>query len=176
MEEEKTKMNGEIWGLRDRVQEVEWQNRELERKLKERMEGEVEGGENRLDQIEKRLEKGEKEMKEVAKQIRTNSNQPTNSSNNVNSNSNNNGNNNGNSNNNNDNNNYNNNNNNTAARKRCVILTDSNGREITPDSVKRYIVREERDEYNVELVIAYTLEEAIRRVERREIDVNGSKT
>ena len=39
VEEEKTRMEGEIWGLKDRLQEVEWQNQELERKLRERREG-----------------------------------------------------------------------------------------------------------------------------------------
>ena len=37
------------------------------------------------------------------------------------------------------------------------------------------MAREEQEKYDVELVTAYTLEEAIRRVERREINIVGAK-
>ena len=60
-------------------------------------------------------------------------------------------------------------------RLRCVVLTDSNGRGITTASVLRHMAREEQEKYDVELVTAYTLEEAIRRVERGEINIDGAK-
>ena len=37
LEEEREKMKGEIWGLRDRLQELEWQNQQLGLKLAERV-------------------------------------------------------------------------------------------------------------------------------------------
>ena len=73
MEEEREKMNSELWGLRDRVQELEWQNGQLERKLGEKAEtggenGNDDGGE-RMKKIEERLERSEKELREVAERF-----------------------------------------------------------------------------------------------------------
>ena len=59
-------------------------------------------------------------------------------------------------------------------RKKAVIFTDSNGREATEDSVKRHIPREERDDHQINISVAYTLEEAFHRVFRGEIDVRGA--
>jgi len=71
-----------------------------------------------------------------------------------------------------------NNNNNSSesilGRLRCVILTDLNGRGITSHSIRRHIAREEQASFNIELVTAYTLE-ALRRVERGDINVAGAK-
>ena len=66
-------MNSKIWGLRDLVQELEWQNGQLERKLVEKAEsrdknGNDDGGE-RMKQIEERLERGEKELREVVERF-----------------------------------------------------------------------------------------------------------
>ena len=73
MEEEREKMNSELWGLRDRVQELEWQNGQLERKLGEKAEtggknGNDDGGE-RMKKIEERLERGEKDLREVVERF-----------------------------------------------------------------------------------------------------------
>ena len=56
-----------------------------------------------------------------------------------------------------------------------MIFTDSNGREATADSIKRHMPREERYKYDIDICVAYTLEEAIRRVETRTVDVIGAK-
>ena len=57
---------------------------------------------------------------------------------------------------------------------KAVILTDSNGREATEDSVKNHMPREERDHYQIDVHIAYTQEEAFHRVTKGEIDVRGA--
>ena len=54
------------------------------------------------------------------------------------------------------------------------MLTDSNGREATPDSIKRHIPPDEREEHDVRLHVAYTTEEAFRRVDSGEIDVKNT--
>ena len=60
------------------------------------------------------------------------------------------------------------------AKQRCVILTDSNGRGATSDSIKNHIPRGEREYYDIEVTVAYTVEEAFHRVARRNIDVRDA--
>ena len=60
-----------------------------------------------------------------------------------------------------------------SARK-CILITDSNGREATADSIKRHIPERERDSYDITNVTAYTLEEAYYRAGRGEIQVEGA--
>ena len=59
-------------------------------------------------------------------------------------------------------------------RRKGVILTDSNGREATEHSVKNHMPREVREDYEIAICVAYTLEEAFHRVSRGEIDVRGA--
>ena len=59
-------------------------------------------------------------------------------------------------------------------KRKTVILTDSNGREATEDSVKRHIPREERAGHEIDICVAYTQEEAFCRVARGEVDVRGA--
>ena len=59
-------------------------------------------------------------------------------------------------------------------RRRCIILTDSNGKGATSDSIKNHIPRDERDSYDIEVVVAYTLEAAFHRVDRGAIDIRGA--
>ena len=59
-------------------------------------------------------------------------------------------------------------------KQRCIIITDSNGWGATPDSIKNHIPRGERDDYDIEVAVAYTVEEAFHRVARRNIDVRGA--
>ena len=54
------------------------------------------------------------------------------------------------------------------------MLTDSNGRGATADSIKNHMTREEKRLYNIEVSVAYTLEAAIQRVERGAVDVRGA--
>ena len=59
-------------------------------------------------------------------------------------------------------------------KQRCVILTDSNGREATQDSIKNHVPRERREELEIEVAVAYTLDEAYRRIDRGEIRIEGA--
>ena len=59
-------------------------------------------------------------------------------------------------------------------RKKCIILTDSNGREATDVSIKNHFPKEEREKYDISVVAAYTTEEAYRRVGTKEIDVDDA--
>ena len=56
-------------------------------------------------------------------------------------------------------------------RYRCIIFTDSNGRGATADSVRCHIPREEREQYDIEIVVAYRIEEAMARVRNGDLDV-----
>ena len=53
-------------------------------------------------------------------------------------------------------------------------MTDSNGREATPDSIKHHIPREEQGQYDIKLFVAYTTDEAVRRVGENDIDVKNA--
>ena len=55
-----------------------------------------------------------------------------------------------------------------------MILTDSNGREATPDSIKNHMTKEEKKSYDIEVAVAYTLEAAIQRVHRGAVNVRGA--
>ena len=59
-------------------------------------------------------------------------------------------------------------------KQRCVIFTDSNGREATHDSIMNHVPRERRGEFDVEVAVAYTLEEAHRRTDRGEFRLEGA--
>jgi hypothetical protein len=56
-------------------------------------------------------------------------------------------------------------------RIKCVVITDSNGREATADSIKRQMEEEERDGLDIVVVVAYTLEGALGMMQRREINL-----
>ena len=59
-------------------------------------------------------------------------------------------------------------------RYKCLVLTDSNGRGATADSIKSHMPVTERSRYDIEVVVAYRLEEAYYRIRRGEIDVKDS--
>ena len=61
-----------------------------------------------------------------------------------------------------------------ASKRRCVIITDSNGAGATGDSIRNHIPRAERDNYDIKVIAAYTTEEATRRVGRGDIVVRGA--
>ena len=54
------------------------------------------------------------------------------------------------------------------------MLTDSNGREATHDSIMNHVPRGKRGELSIEVIVAYTLEEAYRRIDRGEIRMEGA--
>ena len=53
------------------------------------------------------------------------------------------------------------------------MFTDSNGRGATPDSIKNHVPREKRGNMEISVVVAFTLDEAYRRVDQGEINVRG---
>ena len=59
-------------------------------------------------------------------------------------------------------------------KQRIVIITDSNGRGATADSIKNHIPRPERDSYDITVEVAYTTEEATRRIDSGNISVCGA--
>ena len=55
-----------------------------------------------------------------------------------------------------------------------MILTDSNGREATPDSIMNHVPREWRGRCDIRVVPAYTTEEAFNRIGSGDIDVSDA--
>ena len=54
-----------------------------------------------------------------------------------------------------------------------LILTDSNGRDVTADSVRNHMPKTERQKYDINVEVAYRLEDALYRVESGQLDVAG---
>ena len=155
MEKEKKSMKEELWKLRDRLEEEVWERRKLEEKLKQWEEGE---------ELEKRLktevkvvmdEGWKEEMKEVVREETKKEMEVKKDH---------------------------------GGREvtvggesrheeqkyKCVVLTDSNGRGLTPESVKSHMPTGERQKYDVQMVVAYRLEDAFNRIRRGEIEVKDS--
>ena len=59
-------------------------------------------------------------------------------------------------------------------KKRFIVLTDSNGRGATHETIMNHVPRGEREEMEVEVVVAYTLDEAYRRIDRGELRIQGA--
>ena len=60
-------------------------------------------------------------------------------------------------------------------RKRCIVFTDSNGRDgTTPSSIKYHMPENKRDDYDVIKVVAYRIEDAKGIVEKGELSVDGA--
>ena len=57
---------------------------------------------------------------------------------------------------------------------KCIVITDSNGRGATSDSIKNHMPVEEREKYDITNAVAYTVDEAYDRVKRGDIDVSGA--
>ena len=60
-------------------------------------------------------------------------------------------------------------------RRRCVVLTDSNGRGVMPDTIGDFLGGEEREKWEIQVVQAFTLREALERLRRRDIGVEGAR-
>ena len=58
--------------------------------------------------------------------------------------------------------------------RRCIIITDSNGRGATQDSIKNHIPREERDDLHIEVAVSYTTVATYNLVDRGGLDVRGA--
>ena len=61
-----------------------------------------------------------------------------------------------------------------ARKRKCVVLTDSNGSQTSRDSIMNHIPRAKRKEYDISVVVAYTLDEAYHRIDRGEIELGGA--
>ena len=59
-------------------------------------------------------------------------------------------------------------------RRKCIVITDSNGRGASEDSIKTHIPRENRGSLDIMVRVAYTLEDACRQLRRGEIDAAGA--
>ena len=59
-------------------------------------------------------------------------------------------------------------------RKRCVIFTDSNGKETKGNSVKNHIPRNQRDSMDITIIVAYEIDDAVRMLARGEVNVMGA--
>lgn len=170
MREEKEKMQAEIDGLRDKLEEEVWAKSRLEDKVSDLTE--------RLKEVEKRPEGGggggggggpepdtnrdillreerRKEIKEVEDRLEVRitrvegrggggGGEPVEENQRGNS------------------------------KQRCIVFTDSNGREATHDSILNHVPREKRGKMEIEVVVAYTLDEAYRRIERGEFRIEGA--
>jgi hypothetical protein len=56
---------------------------------------------------------------------------------------------------------------------RCVVFTDSNGRDMVPENIKAYIRKDKRDRFDVRVEVVYTLMETWDKVERGVLKVEG---
>ena len=151
LEEEGKVMREAIRQLTDRREEMEWAMKKMEEKLEE----EKEARKEEMAKMEKRLEKKMKEKnnggeERVGEEERRNENGGGGRINEGDGRQ-------------------------ERARKKCVIISDSNGREATQDSIRRHIPAEQRDDFEIANVVAYTLQEASDRVGRGQVDVRGAK-
>ena len=58
-------------------------------------------------------------------------------------------------------------------RYKCIVLTDSNGRDATADSIRNHMPVNERGKYDIRVEVAYRVEDAIDRISSGELDVAG---
>ena len=156
LEERVFRMEEELRALRDRLEESEWGRNRLEERLKENeaLEGEVETLKTELKNERKERERQEEEIKKIVEmEKRKEPNEATegervglekNTEEQT-----------------------------QNQRYRCIIFTDSNGRGATADSVRNHIPREERDRYDIEIVVAYRVEDAMSRIQQGGLDVRG---
>ena len=170
VEEETKLMSGEILMLRDRLEEVEWAKKALEDKvetvkvensaLKEMLEREKEARKKECDKIRELKRKegngggggGREEVRENIKEVGERTEIRAEGVNGGGGEQ----------------------QRDRSDRKRCVIITDSNGKGATADSIKNHIPRGERDNYDIAVRVSYTTEDAIRRVDRGDILVRGA--
>ena len=156
LEEEAEKMKGELFELRDKLEEEEWARKRVELELKKNQE--LEEGRRALA-IDIEREKAKQQLKEMEDRLLERLGdmvkgggggdrevvrplpppplpQPE--------------------------------------KHRCIVIVDSNGEGATSDSIKNHIPRVERDSYDVKVEVAYTTDEAYNKVDRGLIDVRGA--
>ena len=166
IEEERKSLREEVWRLRDRLEESEFARGQLEERMKKyeqweekteeiRKEVKKETEERRKREkeiMEVEKEERQKEIKEVEERVTRQLGGSVGAE--------------------------------TAApechqrpeeeqRHRCLILTDSNGRDVTADSVRNHIPREQRANYDINIEVIYRVEDAIHRLAQGALDVIG---
>ena len=163
LEDEAEKVRGELDSLRDSVEEGEWARDSLERQIKERkkVDEEVEKMKKELEGMRKeREEEAAREASErqalkamvdtlkeqVAGGARTSGSPEQSGTEPV-----------------------------QVRRQRCVIFVDSNGRDATEDSVKTHIPRDQRKNFEIEVVPAYTLAEAAYLIRKKKVNITGAR-
>ena len=188
MEEVDRGLREEVKGLRDKLEETEWARAQLEKRVQEatweaEIEGlrkEVEAGRVERESLRKEVEKGRKERENLRGEVERlgrefHSSPPGNRQSNTNepgderqSNT-----------------------NeprddltepkrptdtravNPPQRRKCVVLTDSNGRDVTADSIRNHMPRETRENYDIKVEVALRMEDAVYRVRKKLLDVSG---
>ena len=171
VEEDRRRLREEVKQLRDRLEEVEWAKERLENKVKENehleertekiiMEVEKESSkrkerEKEIMEVEK--EERKKEIKEVEERLAAKIEEVSAS---------------------------------TGKQEqvdggvsagaqrgaktyRCIVFTDSNGRDVTTHSIRNHMPHSEREKYEIDVHVAFRVEDALYRVTRGEIDVSG---
>ena len=142
LEAENEKLRGEVGGLRDKVEEQDFANKTLEKKIEEiTREKEVAAGDpderERPNEWKEELGKMEERLLRRVEAVEGGGGA-------------------------------------AAQKRKCLILTDSNGRNATtPSSVLSHIPEESREDYEVEIVIAYHLQEILDKLEKNELSVQG---
>ena len=138
IEEEGKAMRGEIWGLRDKLEEEEFSKRRMEEKTKN-LEEEATSLREAVEREKVEIERKVKELEERERRISSRNGQEG-----------------------------------ARSTRRCVVITDSNGRGATSDSIKNHLPRNERDSFHIEVAVAYTTVAAINQVDRKHLDVRGA--
>ena len=168
LQEEKESMKGEIRQLRDRLEEREWQQaqlegkmRDMEEKLKDSVGEEGGGGGGRRGggggeegiiagttgmEMERKLEEKLTQCKEVEKRMDEKIEKAGGGGGRRGG----------------------------RAKKRWVVLTDSNAKDATHHSILNHVPREEREGVEIEVVVVYTLDRAFFCIEKGECDVRGA--
>ena len=170
-------MKGEIRDLRDQVEEVAWVKRNLEGKVEtlkeeaEDLKGKIErereekkelcdrlkeiesqrstdgngGGERWKEAVDKRIKEVEERIEKTVKDARNGGGVGERERERI-----------------------------ESVKQRCIIITDSNGQGATADSIRNHVPRSERDRLDIEVVVSYTLDDTLRRVDRGEINARGA--
>ena len=161
VEKDKREVEEELWRLRDKVEEEVWARQRVEDKLKncEEMKAEVlgamkEGMKEEIEAVKQETKKAvmeavkeetKKAVMEVVKGASVEKESGAGGGQDM-----------------------------EEKKYKCIVLTDSKGRGATTESVREHMPREERQKYDIQIVVAYRLEEAFSRICRGEFDVKDS--
>ena len=61
-----------------------------------------------------------------------------------------------------------------SGKAKYIVITDANGKGATEASIKAFIPKGERENFDIEIAVAYTMAEAVQKLESRLIDVRGA--